>query len=61
MIGECIETADPIRHQWLLAPDVIAVTQGALLVPPPVPPLEPIVEPYEVDGLNGGQFTLLRY
>ena len=61
MIGECIETADPIRHQWLLAPDVIAVTQGALLVPPPVAPPVPVVEPYETDGLNGGQFTLLRY
>ena len=60
MVGECIESADPIHHQWLLAPDVVAVTKGTLLLPAALPPVEPVIDVYEKDGLNAQQFQLMR-
>jgi hypothetical protein len=58
MIGERIESAEPIHHQWLLAPDVVAVTKGVRLVPADTPPPAPVVEGYWTDRLNLAQHTL---
>lgn len=58
MIGECIEQAEPIHNRWLLAPDVIAVT-NALLVPFKSPPPVPFIEEYHPHQLNDNQYSTI--
>jgi hypothetical protein len=60
MIGECIEAAEPIQHQWLLAPDAIAVIESKRLVPAPAQPPKPEIEAYYEDSLNAFQLEVLR-
>ena len=60
MIEEKIESAQSIRCQWLLAPDVIAVVKNVLLVPPEPSTVIPIVERCDNDKLNEIQINALE-
>lgn len=60
MIEEKIESAQSIRCQWLLAPDVIAVVKNVLLIPPEPSTVIPIVERCENDKLNEIQINALE-
>lgn len=58
MIGECIEQAVPIHNRWLLAPDVIAVTNTLLIPFKSFPPV-PIIEEYYSNQVNDNQYSIL--
>jgi hypothetical protein len=60
MIGESIENAEPIREQWLLAPDAIAVMKESLIVPTPEPPPIPEIVDFFTDRLNEEQADILH-
>jgi hypothetical protein len=59
MIGDVVTASEPIREQWLLAPDVIAVIPTNLIVPFPPPPLEPNIQEFYSDKLNDEQHRVL--
>ena len=60
MIEEKIESAQSIRCQWLLAPDVIAVVKNVLLTPPEPSTVIPVVERCDNDKLNEIQINALE-
>ena len=60
MIGERIESAKPIKHQWLLAPDVISVAKNALLISPDPPIIVPRIETHHDNKLNNRQLKMLE-
>lgn len=60
MIGERIESAKPIKHQWLLAPDVISVAKNALLISPEPPAVVPRIETHYDYKLNSRQLKMLE-
>lgn len=60
MIGERIESAKPIKHQWLLAPDVISVAKNALLISPEPPAVVPRIETHHDYKLNSRQLKMLE-
>jgi hypothetical protein len=60
MIEEKIESAQSIRHQWLLAPDVIAVVKNVLLTAPEPSTIVPVITKCDDDELNEMQFKALE-
>lgn len=60
MIEEKIECASSIRHQWLLAPDVIAVVKNVLLTAPEPSTVIPNIIKSDDDELNEMQFKALE-
>ena len=59
MIEEKIESASSIRHQWLLAPDVIAVVKNVLLTAPEPSTVIPDIIKCDDDEMNEMQFKAL--
>jgi hypothetical protein len=59
LIGKCIENCEPIREEWLLAPDVVCVCKNRLVVPPPLDPIVPDVIQFSANRLNGQQSEYL--
>jgi hypothetical protein len=60
MIGETIAAAEPIRQEWLLAPDAIAVIDGRLIVPDPEPYPDPVINEFYDDRLNEEQVDVIN-
>lgn len=60
MVSETIEACVPLRVQWLLAPDAVAVMNNELVVPAPVPPPEPTVNEFFTSHLNPEQVSLIQ-
>lgn len=60
MIGDVVRASEPIREDWLLAPDVIALTPSRLIVPYPQPPPIPHVQVFYSDKLNEEQSEVLK-
>lgn len=60
MIGSVIESFSPIREEWLLAPDVIAVVPCHLIVPYPSPPPVPTIQEFHSDKLNVEQMEVFQ-
>jgi hypothetical protein len=59
LIGKCVEQCEPIREEWLLAPDVVCVCKRRLVVPPTIPPPTAVVEEFPPNKLNDQQAQYL--
>ena len=53
--GEAVASSEPIREEWLVAPDVISVMKNRLVVPAPSPPPLPVVNEFFSDRMNEEQ------
>ena len=59
MIGLAIEAAEPLREDWLITPDSIAVQRGNMVFPAPAPPPAPLINEFFPDMLNPEQSSML--
>lgn len=55
MVAEAIEECEPLKHEWLVAPDAVSVMHSRLVVPAAEPPPIPHVVHFHNDHLNEEQ------
>lgn len=60
MIRDCIDSAEPVRNHWQLAPDVISISKNVLLNYPELPQIIPNIELNYDDKLNEKQTHILE-
>lgn len=60
MIGDVIMSNEPIREEWLLAPDALAIVSNRHVYPEEPDPIEPALDPYYSDRLNNEQVQVLK-